>query len=186
MDTFLFLYPIREYFLVWASRFGLEISEGRIDPSKLGAIIDERYRKGGYRVIWVMFRGENGPDLDHLSEHVTIRARDLVIAADVTFKEMLRRRYPDPAFILSQLPSPVGRLVIGGFHMWDCVDKLAAFAHQIGFNVIVDEDTTELFFSSLSEIPLVRNRSCLADYLREPYLEMAKQARAGEPWLVQE
>ena len=56
--------------------------------------------------------------------------------------------YPDNDYILSQLGQP-SVLRVAGFHLSDCVSKLAEHAYGKGYEVLVDEDLTELLGSYL-------------------------------------
>jgi len=50
--------------------------------------------------------------------------------------------YPDTDFILNQLEKG-GDLWVTGFHLWDCVQKVAERAYSRGWKTLIDEDLTE-------------------------------------------
>ncbi len=52
--------------------------------------------------------------------------------------------YPDSDHILKQL-GRTDLLKLGGFHLDDCVSRLAKAANRKGLEVEVDDDLTELF-----------------------------------------
>jgi len=95
--------------------------------------------------------------------------------------------YPNQDYILNQF-GKVKILRVGGFHMWDCVEKLAKRAYERGIDVLVDEDLTEFFVSRLRD----------SDFAVDKYptynpsknngwaLESFMKAREGRPWLWQQ
>ncbi len=196
MKIYLFLYPIREYFEEGIIGIAMRhFAEEGHSVKRLSDIISARYRARGYHVWWLLFSGSNKvpvmPDLRRLASHVTVDERDAFFSCGVTFADhVTHQKYPEPAFILDQLPKKIKHLVLGGFHQWDCVDKLACAAHQRGIAVMVDEDTTDHFFyrtSQLGEIPLNRPLDeHVAEFLRETRKELITdfviESRQNKPW----
>ncbi|MEK6861969.1 MAG: hypothetical protein AABY07_08440, partial [Nanoarchaeota archaeon] len=145
MNQYPFLFPVKEYFEGMLSL--LRLPRARVN--KLTDIIDVRYRNNNYGINWLLFSREDDLlklDLDRVPNYVNIREGDEVLVAGVSFKRHTTEElYPDSDYILNQL-KPHKKLVIGGFHQWDCVDKIARRSYERGIETFVDEDTTELFF----------------------------------------
>jgi competence CoiA-like predicted nuclease len=169
-------------------------------PERLREIIDKRYRKKGYRIVWLMFSSEEDKkqaDLTKVSEFIQIKNEDWIFANGVSFIEHTTlRKYPSSARILSRVlknTSSVEELVIGGFHLWDCVEKIALRAYKKGYPVRVDEDLTEHYFCRTclnGPIPYNRRTSSALrntlkrmsdDWEREYFLRI----RQTKPWLEQ-
>lgn len=183
---FLFAYPIEPYFSPCLEMFHLDSSS----VDKLYRIIDERYRKQGYDIA-SLFCSEHGnpkkADLSLAPDYFHLEGR--VLASGVSFCELwFGGVYPDTDFILDQLPSH-SRLVIGGFHQWDCVDKIAERSYQRGVDTFVDQDTTELFFGTsarIQGIPLAREHLSLQELcIPKLFRNYAWEQRKGKPWFVQ-
>ncbi len=173
---FLFLYPIVEYFN----------AESFIDYNAriLNRCIDVRYRKKGFNINYAIF------DDCEVSDIVELQPSDRIIKVGIDFsshtQDML---YPSPDEILKQLNGGVKQLIIAGFHLWDCVTKLARKAYENGLNVMVDEDLTELFPIRLKDPNFINN---LAGYptfnplkLNAGFLDAFKRARKNKPWMWQ-
>lgn len=211
MKIFLFLFPIHAYvnpepFLGICSDYEKLLAQGD-DPGRINALIHARYRERDYKVTWVLFSKpemREEPDVRLVSQLFTLSDtpslfalsfdEDVVITCGVTFKEHFRDRwYPNPTHILSQLPGPIEHLVVGGFHLWNEIDKVAEHAHARGLNVFVDEDCTERFFSrtiACGTIPLHQTREEQAvERLKalegSDFFERARKRRRSRPWLVQ-
>jgi hypothetical protein len=129
---------------------------------RLNEIIRTRYREKDYKIIWLLFGQENEPnkpDKNLLADWVTIKPEDSIISVGVSFKEHTQqRKYPNLEFIFGQI-SNLTEIVLGGFHQWDCVSKLASYAYNLRLPVKVDEKTTEMFFlltNLLGPLPLIR------------------------------
>jgi len=199
LKVLVFLYPIKEYFDASIGRrttSEFDYYDSRYLPERLIQIVDRRYRRKGYKIVWIMFSSKENkskPDCDQLSEFITIDDSDVVAANGVTFSDHCTLKlYPDPANIISCLPvekDDVSDLVIAGFHMWDCVDKLASYAHDQGFPVKVDQDLTEHYFSRTlvdGKVPFVRRIPAYVEILRsmdEYGQELWLEARQNRPWL---
>ena len=194
MRVFLFLYPIKDYV-----EFSIQnnfLLERGLDPKRLSQIIDYRYRKRGYKVVWLLFsqgRWLHKPDRRRFSEIFEVVPEDLVLGCGVSFaNHCANRHYPNLSYVFSQLPNPIDELVVGGFHQWDCVDKAAAFAHRKGITVRVDEDTTQFFFSTTASdgpIPLRRRGPDLyklfSRFGDDWMLEFVTEKRKKRPWFDQ-
>lgn len=91
--------------------------------------------------------------------------------------------------ILNQL-NGTSVLRVAGFHLWDCVERLAKRAYEKGIETLVDEDLTELFsFRMLlddnfdpAKYPTFNPReSCDEESFR-----MFMESRKDKPWLWQD
>ena len=160
-------------------------------PAELIRIIGARYRNNGYEINWLLFSQEcelKKPDLTTVPSYWEIKD-DRILVAGVSFKKHLSEKvYADSNYVLDQLP-PHQKLVIGGFHQGDCVDKVARTSYQRGIETFVDEDTTELFFGkqAFGGVPLVRERWGLRELgVSDRDYEWVKEQRQGKPWLTQE
>lgn len=166
MKEFAFLYPIPEYidFEISNHEWHEQGFKNRYGHA-LNQCIDLRYRQNGFEINYVIF------DKHPISDVINIQASDKIIEAGIDYKTHTTKRvdgtylYPDPDYILDQLPK-LKTLTISGFHLWDCVERLAERAHERGLNVLVDEDLTELF----------------AGRLNDPDFRID---RKGEPWFWQ-
>ena len=138
MKAFVFLYPVQEYFDrdMWA----LEES----DKERLNRCIDLRYRQKNCDIIYYNFNGHS------ISNIIEVRPTDKIRYVGLTFEEHTTPDtkgnflYPDLEYMISQL-SDTQTLVIGGFHLFDCVDKLAQKAFESGLHILVDEELTDYF-----------------------------------------
>lgn len=191
MKEFVFLYPIQEYLNECIGREVIRSREGWDLCQKFNEIIEARYRQRSFGVNWVMFSNSNNlPDFSIKANEITIKPTDRILVSGVPFS--IHRAfaiYPEPIDILAQLPQGVERLVIGGFHQYDCVDKLGKVAYEQGIPTIIDEDTTEIFFkggrASLS-VSLVRDTFPI-DLNEIPLvlLETTIKSRLSKPWFTQ-
>lgn len=188
---FLFLFPIGPYVDDLARRL---CAHGG-NPDNLNAIIDARYRRQGYGVNWLLFSpAPRHPRvvMRHVSSWIQVCEEDAVLSAGVTIGNLFDEKvYPDPLFVLAQLPSRTKELVVAGFHQQDCVDRIAAKAHEIYDKVFVDEDLTERFYRRAVDehIPLIRDCWDAAavgiDALRSSLVDRVREYRSQRPWLVQ-
>ena len=188
---YLFLFPIKEYVDGALDSYG-RFKDEKAVVSELTNIIDARYRSQGYGINWLLFsehENPDSPDLNLVSEYLNV-AGDCILTAGVSFMDHVNNHtYADVDYVLDQLPAHC-KLVIGGFHQYDCVDRIAKRSYERGINTFVDEDTTEMFFVRmvLDEIPLVRNEWTLPalgipedDWAYDRVVKM----RANKPWFVQ-
>lgn len=154
---------------------------------KLNSCIHHRYRLNSYSIVYALLDGSQ------ISDVIKIQSTDRIINVGMDAKTHRTKAsngkypYPDQDHILDQL-IPVDNLRIGGFHMWDCVEKLARIAYERGINVLVDEDLTEFFVSRLKDrdfriktYPTYNARKHLGNML-----DIFIEARKNKPWLWQE
>ena len=153
----------------------------------LNACIDARYRQREFAIFFALLDGTQ------ISDVLDVRRDDRVIYVGMDAKTHRTKgrdgKYPYPSqdYILNQL-GPVSTLRIGGFHMWDCVEKLARRAHERGLGVLVDEDLTEFFGW------LIHDRNFKIDGYPnynprqggEREFRIFMDARKGKPWLWQD
>lgn len=191
MSEFLFLFPIQPYLDGVIGERGERWTHSDLLAPRLNVLIDKRYRQNGYGVNWVFFSEESdpsSPDWSLKAPEFNIEAEDRILTAGVPLSLFLENKtYPEPEHILGQLPEH-SSLRVGGFHQWDCVSKVAKAAYGKGADVLVDEDTTELFFLQGSRscyIPMVRDVKYLLMDQTDPLYEMAKMGRAERPWFAQ-
>lgn len=174
-NTFLYLYPVSEYFHHEIKRLAphyenesfiaKELSDYKnadsVDDQNiikkialvktyslaeeqyfntLNTCIDKRYRMQDYSIKFVTF---SDTPVDY---HVNVIGDDTIIHADISFSDMVERSiYANAQYIINQLrnSNEISHLRIGGFHMRDCVEKVAKSAYESGIDVLVDEDLTE-------------------------------------------
>lgn len=156
MKKFLFLYPIKDY-LEWeiknnsAHMYSKEARNFRENYIRmLNECIDLRYRQRDFEINFAVF------DDKKVSKIIHRKNSDRVIRVGLDFKTHVSEKiYPDDDHILNQLINgeQIEHLRVCGFHIWDCVTKLAKRAHERGINVLIDEDLTQLFFGLVRFIP---------------------------------
>ena len=198
MKSLLVLYPIQPYaesLMVRGELFAIKYAQ------TYQRLIHKRYPD--FRTVWVMFSEEQcpeKPDMSQLWQGILIKKDDIVCACGISFSELCgKRTYSNPKIILDVCPQPIEMLVIGGFHFWDCVEKVAQYAYEQGINVLVDDDLTEFFFHrarnskgvpSLSCVPLLKEKSVeknRREIIRSAgpqHLEVVRRARKEKPWLL--
>lgn len=163
MSEFVFLYPIQPYIDdVLGDKDTRPDFKFQLCP-RLNEIVNRRYRNRDYDVSWVMFGcsgDETTPDMSTKAQEIDIYPNDKIISAGISFvRHRDEKVYPDNAYLLEQIANPK-KLVIGGFHQWDCVNRLAESAYLGGLDVFVDENTTDVYFLSgygYRKIPLVKD-----------------------------
>ncbi|MGM5488181.1 MAG: hypothetical protein ACQESG_04495 [Nanobdellota archaeon] len=77
-------------------------------------------------------------------------------------------------------------LRLGGFHLWDCVERVAKRAYNRGLDVLVDEDLTELFTSRMQLPEFRTDRYPCYRAPEHPYYQEFLHQRKGKPWLWQD
>jgi hypothetical protein len=124
----------------------LEYKSQRDDPELFNKCIEERYIKNGYDFWVVKYKGS---DLGLVS-----LKPDKIIDADITFQQSTPYygtgwRYADFQHIASNLGLMWGdKVVVGGFHSSDCVEKLAKEIYKFSKKATIDNDLTELFWDT--------------------------------------
>ncbi len=200
MKTLLVLYPIQPYTDgLMTGRESLEIKDEYARIYQV--LIAERYPD--FQIVWIMFSRPwsiTDPDMSQLWKGISIKKSDIVAACGVSFEEHCgKNKYPDPKDIIKSCPQPIEKLIIGGFHFWDCVEKVAEYAFRQGIDVTVDDDLTEFFFHKIrdqkgnpsdSNIPFSRKKSVIKARRRflesggTLQLDRVRKAREKKPWLI--
>ena len=164
-----------------------ELSFRKTYKEKINVCIDLRYRKKGFEINYAIFDGHE------ISNVINLQTSDRIIEVGMDFKTHTTKQpdgtypYPDNDFILNQLGN-IQTLRVAGFHMWDCVGKLAGRAYERGLETLVDEDLTEFFTFLIKDgnlqidkfpsyNPIKHGKSMFNDFM---------EARKGKPWLWQE
>lgn len=155
--VFLYLYPIQEYIKFFMFRKDSYYDEMNIKRPLpiLNETIDKRYRNLGYEIVYAIY-----PDKEIFG--IDIKDTDRIIYTDVTFEEASAidskgnekknfvPKYPSEEYLLNQL-GDVDELVVGGFHCFDCVKKVANVSNDLGIPTTVDIELTDLFFNLYKE-----------------------------------
>ena len=103
--------------------------------------IQERYLNQGFDLVVVRYKGYRG---EYTGGIINIPVNK-IIDADITSMEQLER-YADFASVAKEIGTEgYGKIVVGGFHCFDCVAKLAKEIYKSNKNVIIDTDLTEQF-----------------------------------------
>lgn len=153
--------------------------------SKLNSCINHRYRRNGFQIVYALL------DNEPVSDIIMRKPEDRIIYVGMDAKTHRTERadgthpYPNQDFIIDQL-LPLDLLRIGGFHMRDCVEKLAKRAYERRIEVLVDEDLTEFFRGRLFDrdfrVKTYQSYILPVDKLSR---EMFLAARKNKPWLWQ-
>lgn len=154
---------------------------------KLNSCIDWRYRKNNFQIYYAIL------DDGSVSDIIEQRESDIIIKVGIdSFSHREKNKdgdynYPNPDFILNQIRSPE-KLVIAGFHMWDCVEKLAQTSYNRGINTLVDEDLTEFFAGRLNDrdFRIKKYPNYNARKLKGKMFDIFIAARKHKPWLWQD
>lgn len=188
MKSFVFLYPIPEYFNAEIERWGWWAGDGFKEKYSrmLNQCINARYRQKGFEICYAIF------DNHKISDIVNLQPDDKIIPVGIDFKTHTTSDpvvYPNPDVLIAKLGNP---LRVAGFHMWDCVEKVAQRAYEKGIDTLVDEDLTEFFAFkvgwqdsfAIDKYPSYDPRKKYED--DERGFELFMQARRGKPWLWQD
>lgn len=191
MNYVLILYPINPYISPLINPL---FSSKEKSLTFYKGLIKRRYADS--KIIIVLFSKKMGgkePDFSQISKSFSDEKDWSFFSCGVDFQTHCKKKvYPKPRKIIDFCQKPIDKLIVGGFHVWDCVDRVAGFAHSHGIDVTVDEDLTEFFFfeERPDKIPesqqksaqrrrkrMQRSSSCL--------LEIARKARKQRPWMFQ-
>ncbi len=202
MKSILILYPIQPYADALVDEE--ELPEVKVRYAEIyQELIRKRYPD--FQMICVMFSAPGDlvkPDISQLLKGFSVNGNDIIGACGVTFEDHCKKRiYPKEEKILDLCPQPTKELIVTGFHLWDCVDKVAKYAYNQGINVLVDEDLTELFFFSVrgpGGIPILKIPISKKESLKQTrrrlrkvgifgnfFLERSRAERKTKPWMVQ-
>jgi len=126
--------------------------------------IRERYRKNDFGINWITL------DNEPMSSNLDVLPEDRIILSGVNFvwgdkKEKTLSGYPDFNYLVGKIGN-CEHLRVGGHMIWDCVSKFAEAAHKNGLDVLVDEDLTDFFQSSIKK-PLFKKDIYPSINLRE-------------------
>lgn len=153
---------------------------------QLNVCINERYRKNGFGINYAVFDGSPVSDVIDFQESDRIIEVGLDLATHRTKQSNGKYPYPDPDYILNRL-GDFQILRIAGFHMWDCVERLAKRAYERGFDTLVDEDLTEFFGRRFRDPDFKTDQYPTYNPRKSPQsiFEMFMKARKEKHWLWQ-
>lgn len=181
---FVFLYPIPQIinFEVknhgWSEKGGVDAFRKKYSDV-LNRCIDQRYRQKGFGINYAIF------DDCVVSKVINLRPGDKIIKVGIDFKiHTAEKAYPNQEYILNQL-NKISIIRIAGFHMWDCVEKMAKCAYGKGLNVLVDEDLTEFFSGRLNDKDFRIDKYPTYKPRRHGMFKYFMEAREQRPWLWQ-
>ncbi len=145
MNHFVFLFPDENH-IEWDSALAnCDEALRQKYIHTLNTCIDSRYRQSGFKINYVLLRDET------VSSYVWLRDSDSVLFSSMSLSDMTAQHekkkdyHIDTTEILSKLiPTPIQKLVVGGFYFDDCVDRFAKDAYAVGLDVLVDEDLTDM------------------------------------------
>lgn len=159
-----------------------------IYKDNLNKCIDLRYRNKGFKINHAVF------DDCSVSDVINLEDSDNIIKIGLDFKTHTTEQpdgsylYLNSDFILDQL-GETSVVRIAGFHLWDCVDRVAKRAYERGLDVLVDEDLTELFALRLNNDSYFRNDTYpsydAGKEMDSSMFELFMEQRKERPWLWQ-
>jgi hypothetical protein len=184
---FLFLYPIEKIIGFEIERWGWAEEGGKEKfrekyKNMLNECIDIRYRKNGFEINYVVFHGSS------VSDVIQIQPTDKIIEVEIDFEtHKTKSLYPNEDFILDRL-GPIKTLRVAGFHLFDCVERVARRAYERRIDTLVDEDLTENFGFMIKdpEFKIDTFPSYNPRKEGDRYFEMFMRARRGKPWFWQD
>ncbi len=191
MKQFIFLYPIPpiinfEIENHWHSKKSVEAFREKY-KSVLNACIDVRYRQKGFGINYAIFNDTS------VSDVIQFQPNDKIIKVGLDYKVHTTKQsdgeylYPNQDYILNQL-GDMKILRVAGFHMWDCVERLAKRAYERGIDTLVDEDLTEFFTGCLRSPDFRIDKFPTYNPRKDDDgigLKFFMKARAERPWLWQ-
>lgn len=197
MKHFLFLYPTRNYTQQIGTNFPNRHLLLENFSRNVNRLIQERYRKQAFQICWLFFAQNHNrklPDTEKSDPLFEILPEDWKISSGITQRELFQCCYPSADQILDHFKEST-QLVLGGFHLYDCVERIARRAHRKSMPVSVDEDLTDDFafrVNHFGPIPLQRNiriypetLSELRKRLPEEKVQTFLKASQQKPWLSQ-
>ncbi len=159
-NKLLFVYPVIPYFEPMGntvSSFYMDSGASRPYVSKLMDIIDLKYRDKGFDINWLLFgtkKDLSKPDLSLVPSSVRINKQDKVISSGISWYTILGLGAQE--FCIGFNPSkiyqvsgflddliPLEKLVLGGFHEFDCVKAIKKAAIKKRIPTKIDPEITQ-------------------------------------------
>ncbi len=176
----------QEQIVVWKEAQKRDYDLFKPEYSKIwNSCIDLRYRKNNFNINYFVF------DDCNVSDVVRLCGADKIVKVGLTFaKHTSKKVYPNPDSILNKLPKNMKHLRMAGFHMWDCVEKVAKRAHERGIDVLVDEDLTEFLMGRVMTSDFKFDK--YPGYNPRKYFKGTRgyeefmEPRIKRPWLLQD
>jgi hypothetical protein len=187
MKQFLFMYPIDTYFDIESDEHKACVSTRKYFRI-FNNCINERYRSRGFGINFAVF------DDKEVDKRIKVVEGDRIIKVGITSHDHFDdEEYPDFDFILNQLNlKDIKHFRVAGFHLWDCVERIAKRAYERGIDVLVDEDLTNMFASRVTH-PNFRTDKYPTFELknaptldREWFIKAFLEARMDKPWMFQD
>lgn len=146
--------------------------------------LNQRYRQKGFAINFAVFKGHK------VSDVLNPNSNDNIFEVPIDFKtHCSQKKYPNSDFLLDSLVGSTTHLRVCGYHLWDCVDRVAERAYNRGIHVLVDEDLTELFEYRFRQpdfkIGTYPSFNPHNQSGGEGYFEMFMDCRKSKPWLWQ-
>ncbi len=196
MKILLILYPIKPYMDELIGEEKLPKEKEKIYKF-YQTLIRKRYPD--FQKVFILFSDKSNltsPDISQLPKGFNFQDGDIIKASGITFYDHYKNHlYPKQSDLLALCPRLMDKLIVGGFHLWDCVNKFAKYAYHSGIDVLIDEDLTEIFFDLVRkfknrQVPIDKEKSL--ELIRKElykldhvYIERAHKERANKPWFVQ-
>jgi len=191
MKKFVFLYPIPEFIESSIKTESWHFPDNGKSfrehyKKALNSSISLRYRQKGFEIVYANFFSHS------ISDVVNVLPADRIIDVGIDFATHTTKRsdgtylYPDENYILDKI-GKAKKIIVAGFHMWDCVERLARRAYEKGIETLVDEDLTE-FLPSRIQDPFFRldiYPSFNPKKMCNGFFDEFMSARKERPWLLQ-